>query len=176
MKKSGIIITIGDSEIIKYHLRRKEKEITNKEEIIKILKSGKYAIISMARQNEPYIVTLSYGYDTKKKALYFHCAQEGLKMDFIKENPHVCGTIIEDNGYKDGCGQVFRSVVFRGKMTIIEGLEEKKHAFEVLVNHLENDPNYIKNKHLNKENVFVKPGILRLDIQEITGKEEKEES
>ena len=157
-------------------MRRKEKEITDENDIVEILKDGKFAVISMARHNEPYIVSLSYGYDNLENALYFHCAKEGLKIDFIKENSQVCGTIIEDNGYEDGCGQTYRSVVFRGIMTIIEEREEKKHGFEVLLNHLETDPHYIRNKYLNKEDVYIKPAILRLDILEITGKEEKTES
>lgn len=101
-------------------MRRSEKEITDEKEIIKILKGGKFTTISTCKNNEPYIVTMSYGYDQIKNALYFHCAQEGLKIDFIKSNTQVCGTVIEDNGYEDGCGQAYRSVVFRGEMNVIE--------------------------------------------------------
>ena len=104
----------------------------------------------MCKTNEPYIVTLSYGYDNERHTLYFHCAKEGQKIDFIKFNPNVCGTVIEENGYKDGCGQAFRSVVFRGKMEIVETLEEKKRGLEILIDHLEKDPTTIKDKFLKK--------------------------
>lgn len=154
-------------------MRRSEKEITDEKEIIKILKGGKFTTISTCKNNEPYIVTMSYGYDQIKNALYFHCAQEGLKIDFIKSNTQVCGTVIEDNGYEDGCGQTYRSVVFRGEMNVIEGIEEKKHGFNVLINHLERNPSEVKLKFLKNDNVYIKPAILRLDITEITGKEEK---
>ncbi|MHA2393727.1 MAG: pyridoxamine 5'-phosphate oxidase family protein, partial [Promethearchaeota archaeon] len=109
----------------KYHMRRVEKEISDKENLIKIVKSRKYTTISLCKENEPYLVTLSYGYDESKNALYFHCSKEGQKIDFIKANPNVCGTVIEDNGYEDGCGQAYRSVVFRGEMTIVEDIKEK---------------------------------------------------
>jgi uncharacterized protein len=56
----------------RYHMRRKDRQITDKDELSEILTQGKYAIISMCRDNEPYIVTLSYGYDKAKNALYFH--------------------------------------------------------------------------------------------------------
>jgi len=157
-------------------MKRIEKEISNEEEIIEILKNGKYTIISLCKENEAYIVTLSYGYDDTKHALYFHCAKEGQKIDFIKSNPNVCGTVIEENGYKDGCGQAFRSVVFRGRMVIVETLEEKKRGLDILINHLEKDPNSIKNKFLKKENTYENLGMLRLDITDISGKEEKAES
>jgi nitroimidazol reductase NimA-like FMN-containing flavoprotein (pyridoxamine 5'-phosphate oxidase superfamily) len=115
----------------KYHMRRLEKEISEKQELFKILKSAKFTIISMCKENEPYLVTLSYGYDKIKNSLYFHCANEGQKIDFIKSNPNVCGTVIEDNGYEDGCGQAYRSVVFKGKMFIVEDIQEKKYGFNM---------------------------------------------
>jgi len=161
--------------LTKYHIRRKEKEITDDREILDIMKNGRFTSISMSKQNEPYIITLSYGYDQVKNALYFHCG-EGQKIDFIKSNPYVCGTIIEDNGYQEDCIQAFRSVVYRGKITIITEIEEKKHGFVILIDHLEKNPNETKKKLLNSEDVYIKPVILRLDIENITCKEEKAES
>ncbi|MFX0003814.1 MAG: pyridoxamine 5'-phosphate oxidase family protein [Candidatus Hodarchaeota archaeon] len=160
----------------KYHMRRIEKEIKDKGTLIELLKEGKYTVISLSKENEPYIITLSYGYDESKNALYFHCAKEGQKIDFIKSNPYVCGTVIEDNGYEEACGQAFRSVVFRGKMVIIEDLIEKKYGFEILLNQLEVDPNIIKSKYLKKDEAYENSGMLRLDIIDFTGKEQKAES
>lgn len=157
-------------------MRRVEKEITSKENLSKILKSEKYATISMCKENEPYLVTLSYGYDDSKNALYFHCAKEGQKLDFIKVNPKVCGTVVEDNGYEEQCGQTYRSVVFRGEMVIVEDIKEKKYGFDILLNHLENDPNSAKNKFFQKDETYENTGMLRLNIKEISGKEEKAES
>jgi nitroimidazol reductase NimA-like FMN-containing flavoprotein (pyridoxamine 5'-phosphate oxidase superfamily) len=75
----------------KYHFHnRTNREITDKESIADILKKGKYATLSLCRNNEPYIVTLSYGYDKESEYMYFHCATEGLKIDFIKSNPNIC--------------------------------------------------------------------------------------
>ena len=157
-------------------MRRVEKEISEKNDLTMILKGGKNTTISMCKENEAYLVTLSYGYDESKNALYFHCAKEGLKIDFIKSNPFVCGTVIEDNGYESSCGQAYRSVVFRGKMVIVEDLQDKKIGFDVLLNQLENDPNTIKNKFFEKDDTYENTGMLRLDITEISGKEEKAES
>ncbi|MFX1344983.1 MAG: pyridoxamine 5'-phosphate oxidase family protein [Promethearchaeota archaeon] len=159
----------------KYHMKRVEKEISVKDDIISILKSGKYTIISMCKENEAYLVTLNYGYDETKNALYFHCAKEGQKIDFIKSNPFVCGTVIEDKGYENGCGQLYRSVIFRGKMVIVEDLQEKKKGFDVLLNQLENNPNTIKNKFFQNADAYENTGMLRLDITDISGKEEKAE-
>jgi nitroimidazol reductase NimA-like FMN-containing flavoprotein (pyridoxamine 5'-phosphate oxidase superfamily) len=158
--------------MLKYHMNRKEKEITDPGVLKEIVKQGKYATVAVCRANEPYIVALNYGYDENKNILYFHCALKGLKLDFIRHNPAVCATVIEDRGYKTGdCSQTYRSVVFWGKMYIIEDLEEKKHGVNILLNHLEDNPGEIREKSLKSDDVYKEVGILRLDITEISGKQ-----
>lgn len=152
-------------------MRRKEKEIIDKNLLYKIIIEGKYITLSMCRESEPYIVSLSYGYDHDKNCLYFHCANEGLKIEFIKTNPLVCATIIKDCGYKmNECNHAYQSIVIRGKLIIIENLEEKKHGFDVLISHLEENPEKMEKKHLNDEKSYVNTCMLRLDIEEISGK------
>jgi len=156
----------------KYHMNKKEREITGKNVLIDMLRQGKYTTIAMCREDEPYIVTLSYGYDENRNALYFHCALKGLKLDFINHNPNVCATVIEDKGYKMGeCDQAYRSVVFWGKMHIVEDPQEKKHGIDVLLNHLEYDPDKVRERSLKSEEEYEKVEILRLDIMEMTGKQ-----
>lgn len=156
----------------KYHMNRKDKEITEQNALSEILKRGKFISIAMCRDNEPYLVTLNYGYDGERKALYFHCALEGLKLDFIRANPHVCAQVIEDRGYKTGeCDHAYRSIVFWGTMHTVEDLQEKKRAIDVLLNHLEDDPDRVREKSLKTDDVYREVGILRLDIDEMTGKE-----
>ena len=152
-------------------MQKKEREIREKNTIREILLKGKYVTISMCRRNEPYIITLSYGFDETQNALYFHSANLGLKLDFLKENPNVCATIIEDLGYINGaCSHKYRSVVFWGNMTIINELGEKKHAFDVLLNHLEENPNKLKSRFFKNEKSYEDTCIMRLDILRATGK------
>ena len=154
-----------------YHMQKKEREIKDINVIRDILKRGKYLSISMCRENEPYIITLSYGFDNVQNALYFHSANLGLKLDILKENPSVCGTIIEDLGYVSGaCSHKYRSTVFWGDMTILRDLEEKKHGFDVLLNHLEENPSRIKKRLLQSEKSYDNTCIMRLDIKKVTGK------
>jgi nitroimidazol reductase NimA-like FMN-containing flavoprotein (pyridoxamine 5'-phosphate oxidase superfamily) len=153
-------------------MQKKEREITAKKELLRVLKNGRFTTISMCRNNEPYIVTLSYGYDGGKNALYFHAALKGLKLDFIRENPKVCGTVIEDRGYaSDECEQHYRSVVYWGKMHVVDKLEEKKHGLDILLNHLETDPEPIKKRNVPMDKDYKKVTILRLDIDEMSGKQ-----
>jgi nitroimidazol reductase NimA-like FMN-containing flavoprotein (pyridoxamine 5'-phosphate oxidase superfamily) len=155
-----------------YHLHnRPNRELKQESDINAIIKNGKFAVISMCRDNEPYIVTLSYGYDLEKKTLYFHCAQKGLKLDFLSFNKRVCATVIEDGGYIiDECGHEYKSVVFWGDMQIVNDLDEKKHGMSILLHHLENKDSIVKEKLIKSDDFYSKMEILRLDIEQIHGK------
>lgn len=158
--------------MVRYHMHKTEREIKDEKELITILKNGKFTSIAMCQDMEPYIITLSYGYDEKNNSLYFHAALKGLKLDIIQKNPNVCATVIEDMGYvPDECEQHYRSVVFWGKMYIVEDLQQKKHGLDVLLNHLETNPDPIKKRNVQDDSKYDKITILRLDIQEITGKQ-----
>jgi nitroimidazol reductase NimA-like FMN-containing flavoprotein (pyridoxamine 5'-phosphate oxidase superfamily) len=155
----------------KYHLVKFKLEIKDQREIRRILTGGKYATLAMCRNNEPYIVTLSYGYDVERQALYFHCAKRGLKLEFLKGNPLVCGTVVEDLGYRTGkCSHKFNSVVFWGNMRRIVEFEQKKHAYSVMINQLEKDPVEVNARIFKNEVHYNRALVYRLDITEITGK------
>lgn len=155
----------------KYHMNKKDREIVDRQELDRILRQGKYAMIAMCRDNEPYIVTLSCGYDAANNALYFHSAKKGLKIDFITANPEVCATVIEDKGYRmSECEHSYSSVVMWGRMSMVDELEEKKHAMDVLIGHLEDDPETVKARIFKSDKVYEGVGILKLEIKEMTGK------
>ncbi len=155
-----------------YHLKnRPNRELTSVEDIHEILTNGKYSVIAMCRDNEPYIVTLSYGYDPEKNTLYFHCSSHGLKLDFIRSNPDVCATIIEDGGYvTNECEHVYRTAVFWGNMSVVTTLEEKKYGMNILLNHLETNPEMIKRMHQKSDEAYRSMEILKLEITQIHAK------
>ncbi len=154
-----------------YHLTKTEKTTTDPEKIDAILSGGRYMSLALCSGDEPYIVTLSYGYDREAKALYCHCAKKGKKLDIIRKNNRVCGTVIVDHGYiQKECGQPYSSVVFSGTAVTIETLDEKKYAMNVLLNHLEDDPGIIQKSKLDEDKRYNAFGILRIAIDEITAK------
>ena len=153
-------------------MRRSERAIVEQDELAAILRQGRYITLALCRADEPYVVTMSYGYDAEEEALYFHCAHEGLKLDFLRHNPQVCGTVIEDQGYIQGeCAHAYRSVVLRGEMRLVNPLEERVHAMEVLLRHLEDEPQTVRASTLQDDAAYGRATILRLDIHEITGKQ-----
>jgi len=155
----------------KYHMQKKEREIIDKRIIMEILKNGKFSTISMCRNDEPYIVTLSYGFDETFNCLYFHSAQNGLKLEYLKENKKICGTILEDLGYvKSACSHKYSSIVFGGDMTIVKDLDEKKHAFDIMLKHLEDNPSKLKKRFFKNDKSYNNTCLLKLEIISITGK------
>lgn len=69
-------------------MRRADKEITDPEMIAKIISGCQVCRLGVARDNIPYIIPVSFGYDGS--ALYVHTAKTGRKIDFFEANPTVC--------------------------------------------------------------------------------------
>ena len=156
----------------RYHLRRKEKEITEKGEMREILASGRFTTVALCRDREPYVVTMNYGWDGDNEALYFHCAHEGQKIDFIRANDRACATVVEDHGYKHGeCDHAYRTVVLRGMIEIVEDLDVKRHGLQVLLDHQEKEPDPIKKRNLNDDADYDKVSVLKMQIEGMTGKQ-----
>jgi len=157
-------------ETMSFHMRRVDKEITNIEKMKGILESAKFVTIAMCMDNSPYLVTLSHGYDRKRNCIYFHCAKEGKKIEFLKVNNKVWGQALNDLGYLSGkCNHLFETVQFSGKVTFLETLEAKREAVQCMIKHLEKSPEQaiarIKDERL-ADTMFG-----RIDIELMTGKQ-----
>ncbi len=151
-----------------FHVRRKDREITDQSEMQQALKETKFVTVALCMDNEPYLVSLSHGYDELKNCLYFHCAPEGKKLVYQKANNKVWGQAVLDFGVTDECDYAYTSVHFSGKMHLIGDLAEKKHAIEVLVRQVSLNPEAklakIKPEKLDKTT------IGRIDIDYVSGK------
>lgn len=154
-----------------YHPRRQRNEITDDHEKTQLLVQGNHITIALCDNNLPYIVTLSYGFDQVKNCLYFHCANKGDKLEFIRKNPLVCATIIRDNGYiETRCDHDYETLVIRGKIYVVSDLAEKKHGLQVLLTHLEKDPKPIFERNIKDDRSYDGVTILRMEIDSVIGK------
>jgi nitroimidazol reductase NimA-like FMN-containing flavoprotein (pyridoxamine 5'-phosphate oxidase superfamily) len=156
----------------RYHMRRREKEITEAAEMREIVASARFVQVALSRDGEPYVVTMNHGWDGENEALYFHCALQGKKLDFIRANGRACATAVEDHGYKHGeCDHAYRSVVMDGKIEIVEDLEEKKHGLQVLLDHQEKEPDPIRKRTLPDDAAYDRVGVLKITVEKMTGKQ-----
>ena len=116
-------------------LTKRERQVTDPEQILHILDTGKVLHLGLAVDNEPYVVPMNYGYKMEdgKLTMYLHSALKGKKLDMMRANPKVFFEIDCDLQPFEGrvpCqyGLVYSSVMGRGTATIVEDVEEKRPA------------------------------------------------
>ena len=153
-----------------FHVRRKDREITDPGEMNQVLKSAKYVTVALCIDNEPYLVSLSHGFDEKQTCLYFHCATEGKKLVYLKSNNKVWGQAVLDYGVTDDCDYAYTCVHFSGRILLVDDLTEKQHAIEVMVRQLSANPEAKLAKI--KPEKLAKTTMGRIDIDYMTGKKQ----
>jgi nitroimidazol reductase NimA-like FMN-containing flavoprotein (pyridoxamine 5'-phosphate oxidase superfamily) len=153
-----------------WQLRKKDQEITDEEEMRAILREAHYVTLAMCLDDDPYLVTISHGFDADRCAIYFHCAQKGKKIDILRANPVVWGEAVMDMGY-DGpdCKQEYATVQFRGKVTFPQEDEEKRHGLTVLLNQLVADVDEFFAKD-DTDKAVRKVNVGRVDVEYMSGK------
>jgi len=156
-----------------FHLRRKDKEIADERLLKKILRTAKYVTIALSMNDEPYLVSLSHGYDENKNCLFFHCAREGKKLQYLRSNNTVWGQALLDYGYSEGeCTYLYASVHFSGKVTMLENLEEKREALACMIRQIDKNPETLITD-LRPERLR-NTVVGRIDVAYMSGKKSKE--
>jgi len=125
---------------MKRGITRREREVTDLNEIVGILDKAKIAHIGMIDEGMPYVVPMNYGYIMENEKLIFnvHGAKVGRKIDAIKNNPNVFVEIDTDILPFEGemaCqyGISYSSVMGEGFAEIVEDVEEKKRGLSILM-------------------------------------------
>ena len=161
-------MTNVNGESMSFHVRRKDREITDPVEMQQVLKATKYVTVALCMNGEPYLVSLSHGYDRAKNCLYFHCAPEGKKLVYAHSNSRVWGQAVLDFGVTVDCDYAYTSVHFSGKISLIEDLAEKQHGMEVLVRQVAPVPEEKLSKIKPEKLANITMG--RIDIEFMSGK------
>ncbi|MDR2884803.1 MAG: pyridoxamine 5'-phosphate oxidase family protein [Deferribacteraceae bacterium] len=74
-------------------MRRKEKRCTDHKILLDFLNEAKVMNLAMQTGGAPYVIPLHYVYNND--SLYFHCANEGYKIELMQKYPEVGFTINE---------------------------------------------------------------------------------
>ena len=152
-------------------LTKRERQVTDPEQILHILDTGKVLHLGLAVDNEPYVVPMNYGYKMEdgKLTMYLHSALKGRKLDMMRANPKVFFEIDCDLQPFEGrvpCqyGLVYSSIMGRGTATIVEDVEEKKKAMSILMKTQ-------TGKDFSFEDRLVSiVAVVRIDVAEYTAK------
>lgn len=123
-------------------MRRKDRSVTNIEDIKEIISKIKVCRIGLVDHDTPYIVPLNFGvtFTDQLDVLYFHSAHIGRKIDLIKTNPKVCFEMDDKHQLITGdlaCDYTydFVSVIGTGVIEFIEERAEKINALDILMKH-----------------------------------------
>lgn len=148
-------------------MRRKDKEMTDPDAIVSVIRRSTVCRLGMSDNDQPYVVPMSFGY--KDAAVYFHCAPEGRKMDILRKNPRVCIEFDVDCRLKTGdsaCkwGFFFQSAIAFGVAAFIEDLTEKQAALDIIMRQ------YSSEAFTYPESALEKIVVIKVSITELTGK------
>ncbi len=121
-------------------MTKRERQVTDREEILKILDKCKILHLGLVDGDEPYVVPMNYGYvmEGEQLTLYMHGATKGYKLDLMRKNPKVFFEMECDvQGFEGeiACqyGTVYQSIMGRGKATIIEEPQEKIETMKLFM-------------------------------------------
>lgn len=152
-------------------MTRREREVTDIAEIIKILDKSKVLHLGLVDGNEPYVVPMNYGYEFKDERLvfYLHGARQGKKIDIIRANPNAfaeleCDIVPFEGEVACKYGITYASVMAKGKAVLVEDVYEKMHALTVLMKTQTG-----KDFEFNEKLVSV-VSVIRIDVEHFTAK------
>lgn len=152
-------------------MRRKDREVTDRAEILDIMRRCDVCRLALNDGEYPYLVPLNFGMtaEGERVTLFFHSAQAGKKAELMRADPRAAFEMdcrrqlrySEEAGY---CTMAYESVIGRGRLRILSE-EEKPAALRALMAHY----------HPEKETYFnpaAIPGTLvyALDVEQLTAK------
>lgn len=152
-------------------MTRREREVTDINEIIKILDNSKVLHLGLVDGDEAYVVPMNYGYtlENGKLTLWLHGAKRGRKLDLMRANPKVffemeCGIQPFEGEIACKYGITYSSIMGRGKAEIVEDVETKKSALSFLMKTQTGKDFEFEDKMV----AFV--SVIKIDVSEFTAK------
>lgn len=151
-------------------MRRSDREITDRQEMIEIIKKCDVCRLVLNDADYPYVVPLNFGMDMEGEQIvfYFHGASEGTKYDLMKKDNRAtfemdCSHRLVMNDEKMSCTMKYESIIGHGHVEIVPE-EEKMRGLKILM------------KHYHQEDfpfgtaVVPKTVVFKLIVEEMTGK------
>ena len=152
-------------------MTRRERQLFEINEIIKILDKSKVLHLGLVDGDEPYVVPMNYGYtmENEKLTLWLHGATQGRKLDVMRANPKVFFSMECDLQPFEGdvaCryGMAYSSLMGKGNAVIVEDVEEKKLALSAVMKTQTGKDFTFEEKMVSFVN------IIRIDVASYTAK------
>ena len=151
-------------------MRRKDREITDFDEIVDVIRASDVCRIAMNDGDYPYIVPMNFGLDVQdgQVYLYFHCAMEGKKLDLLRRDNRVTFEMDCDHNFilyeeRMSCTMGFASVIGHGTMEFVAD-EDKFAALKILMRQY-----HAEDFKFNTDMIKVTT-VLKLTVTDMVGK------
>lgn len=157
-------------------MRRRDREVTEFEEMIKVVDACDVCRLGLSDEKAPYIIPMNFGYEIIEGQLviYFHGASKGKKLDLIALNEgsvsfemDTAHMLVEGDIPCNGTF-LYQSVMGYGKVEILEVFSDKMHGLERIMDHYSGGSEWHGSK-MRKE-IVDKTCILRLKADSWTCK------
>ncbi len=154
-----------------FPIRRQDKKIADKKEIINILKSERVCRIGLVDKGMPYIVPVNFGY--LNGSLYIHSSRIGRKIDILKRNKNVCFEIEKDVHIipaDKACNwdTHYTSVFGLGKAELLSDVDFIRKGLNIIMKQQSG-----KDDWGYEEKSFTNLLIIKINISSISGKHTK---
>ena len=113
-------------------ITKREREVTDINEIKEILDKSMIVHIGMVDDGEPYVVPMNYGYTLEdgELCIYLHGATVGRKIDIINKNPKVffemeCDVTPFEGKVACQYGTTYASVMGKGTAVVLDDVNDK---------------------------------------------------
>ena len=153
-------------------MTRREREITDRAEILEILDRGSSLHLGLVDGDEPYVVPMNYGYTMDEDGhltFYLHGATQGRKLDLMRKNPRVflemeCDVAPFEGDVACRYGTAYKSLMARGRAVILEDPQEKMTGLSLFMK-TQTGRDFEFNERLVKV-----VSVIRIDVDEYTAK------
>lgn len=153
-------------------MRRKDREITEFAEIIKIVDECEIVRIGLADGNYPYIVPVNFAYRMidGQLFLYIHGAMAGRKYEMLRKNPECSFEMdiplqIDCLAKQKDVTMRYKSVMGKATAEFLEGKEKQSAIDDIIMARHDETRNFDYNRA-----AVSRTAVVRLEVKEITAK------
>lgn len=120
-----------------HKIRQQKLACTDDHRIDQFLRTARTGYLGLTDGDLPYVIPLNFIW--MNKAIYFHGAAQGRKIDLILANPNCCFTVSEDYGTMVSpipakTDTAYMSVILFGALESVTDLEEATSAMQGMLN------------------------------------------
>ncbi|HET6451125.1 MAG TPA: pyridoxamine 5'-phosphate oxidase family protein [Spirochaetia bacterium] len=154
-------------------MRRREKEITERESLDEILDSAPILSLALRAEPAPYVVPVCFG--RVGDTLYVHSALAGTKIDLLEADPVVGFCAVTDPVISAGatpCASTAsgRSIVGTGRARIVQEEEERLRGLDAIMRHYGHGAGSSGERPAYRPESLARTGVIAIRMDTLHGK------